>query len=94
LSYRLIADFEYDFSGGKSESLHSRDGRIETQMAEDQLAQDKSVRALMKNYTENRPLVLLADDRYKLFPYNLAATGCTYVVLGFYCVTHAWGKLS
>ena len=65
---------------------------METQMAEDQLAQDKSVRALLKNYTANRPLVLLADDRYKLFPYNLAAKGCTYVVLGFYCVTHAWGK--
>jgi len=60
-------------------------------MAEDQLAQDKSVRALLRNHIENRPLVLLADDRYKLFPYNLAESGYTYVVLGFYYVTHAWG---
>jgi hypothetical protein len=65
---------------------------METQMAEDQLAQDKSVRALLRTYRDNRPLVLLADDRYKLFPYNLAAKGCTYVVLGFYIITHAWGK--
>jgi len=66
---------------------------METQMAEDQLAQDISVRALLRNHTEKRPLVLLADDRYKLFPYNLAASGCIYVVLGFYYVTHAWGKI-
>lgn len=64
---------------------------METQMAEDQLAQDKSVRALLRNYMEKRPLVLLADDRYKLFPYNLAASDCMYVVLGFYYITHAWG---
>jgi hypothetical protein len=60
-------------------------------MAEDQLAQDKSVRALLRNHMDGRPLVLLADDRYKLFPYNLAASDCTYVVLGFYHVTYAWG---
>ena len=66
---------------------------MQTQMAEDQLAQDKSVRALIRNHKENRPLVLLADDRYKLFPYNLPA-GCTYIVLGFYCITHVWGKVS
>ena len=67
---------------------------MEIQMAEDQLAQDKSVRALLRNHREKRPLVLLVDDRYKLFPFNLAATRCTYVVLGFYYITHAWGKVS
>lgn len=67
---------------------------MENQMAADQLAQDKSVRALLRNYTENRPLVLIADDRFKLFPYNLAAKGCAYVVLGFYCIVNAWGMCS
>lgn len=64
---------------------------METQMAEDQLAQDNSVRALLCNWKAVRPLVLLADDRYKLFPYNLSASGYTYVVLGYYYITHAWG---
>ena len=39
-----------------------------------------------------RPLVLLIDDRYALFPYDLATKGYTYVVLGFYHIVHAWGK--
>ncbi|KAF7976824.1 hypothetical protein HWV62_5506 [Athelia sp. TMB] len=39
-------------------------------------ATDKSVRALLNNYSQNRPIVLIADDRFKLFPYNLSATNC------------------
>ncbi|KAF7980743.1 hypothetical protein HWV62_36767 [Athelia sp. TMB] len=78
--------------GGKHESLHSRDGRLVPQAASDQLEQDKSVRALLNNYSQNRPIVLIADDRFKLFPYNLSATNCAYVVLGFYCITNVWGN--
>lgn len=55
------------------------------------MAQDKSVRALLANYKDRRPLVLVIDDRYKLFPYNLANSGYTYVVLGFYVITNVWG---
>ncbi len=35
--------------------------------------------------------MLLADDNYKLFPFDLTADGYTYVVLGIYWITHAWG---
>ena len=62
-----------------------------TQLADDQLAEDKSVRALLTNYRESRPLVLIIDDKYALFPYDLRAKGVTYAVLGFYTITHAWG---
>ncbi|KAI5981127.1 hypothetical protein EDD15DRAFT_2129721, partial [Pisolithus albus] len=58
----------------------------------DQTASDKSVRALLKNHTDGQPLVLLADDRYALFPYDLGAPGYTYVVLGVYWISHAWAE--
>ena len=61
------------------------------QPATDQLAHDKSVRALLDNYRNQRPLVLLIDDKYILFPYDLGARDMTYVVLGFYTIAHAWG---
>jgi len=80
-------------SGGKSESVHTHRGRLAPQPADDQLAQDKSVRALLKNFQDNRPLVLLIDDKYILFPYDLGSRDVTYAVLGFYKIVHAWGML-
>lgn len=59
--------------------------------ASDQLAQDKSVRALLNNFHHGRPLVLLIDDKYALFPYDLGSKDVTYAVLGFYTVSHVWG---
>ncbi|KAG6850964.1 hypothetical protein H0H93_005833 [Arthromyces matolae] len=64
---------------------------IWAQPADDQLAQDKSVRALLTNYRDCRPLALLFDDKYALFPYDLRPKGITYAVLGFYTISHAWG---
>lgn len=82
------------YSGGKAESiLDYRVGAARFQQAQDQEATDKSVRALLKSYTDKRPLVLLADDKYALFPYDLSASGCTYVVLGLYWISHAWGMI-
>ncbi|OCH87040.1 hypothetical protein OBBRIDRAFT_837689 [Obba rivulosa] len=78
--------------GGKAESLHSKEGRAETQQASDQQAEDKSVRALLNTHRLGRPVVLLADDKYRLFPYDLAAKGCTYIVLGYYHIAHAWAE--
>ncbi|KAF8813860.1 hypothetical protein BYT27DRAFT_7334882 [Phlegmacium glaucopus] len=78
--------------GGKAESLHTRKGQTRAQPASDQLAQDKSVRALLDNYRNQRPLVLLIDDKYVLFPYDLGARDITYVVLGFYTIAHAWAE--
>ncbi|THH15639.1 hypothetical protein EW146_g4864 [Bondarzewia mesenterica] len=78
--------------GGKAEAVHSNRGLPEIVNASDQLAEDKSVKALLNNWKTGRPLVLLADDRYALFPYNLAAGHYTYVVLGFYQIVHAWAE--
>lgn len=78
--------------GGKAESIHSKKGQLTSQPATDQLAQDKSVRALWNNYRNNRPLALLMDDRYALFPYDLKAKNVGYAVLGFYTISDAWGE--
>jgi len=80
--------------GGKAESLLDSTTGRRLQSAQDQTATDKSVRALLKNYKEKRPLVLLADDKYALFPYDLSVPGYTYVVLGIYWISHAWGKFA
>lgn len=80
------------YSGGKAESfLDYRIGPARFQQAQDQEVTDKSVRALLKSYTDRRPLVLLVDDKYAQFPFDLGASGYTYVVLGFYWISHAWG---
>ncbi|KAG8213942.1 hypothetical protein J3R82DRAFT_10688 [Butyriboletus roseoflavus] len=79
--------------GGKSESiLDSRRGPKRYQTDQDQEASDKSVRALLKTCKDRRPIALLADDRYALFPYDLASANYTYVVLGFYWISHAWAE--
>lgn len=78
--------------GGKAESIHAHEGRFAPQPAEDQLAQDKSVRALLKNFQDSRPLVLLIDDKYVLFPYDLGSKDVTYAVLGFYKIVHVWAE--
>ncbi|KAF8904412.1 hypothetical protein CPB84DRAFT_1677444 [Gymnopilus junonius] len=78
--------------GGKAESLHSFRGHISSQPATDQLAHDKSIRALFNNYFYSRPLALLMDDKYALFPFDLRAKGVTYAVLGFYTIAHVWAE--
>ncbi|KAI6094269.1 hypothetical protein EDD16DRAFT_1503424, partial [Pisolithus croceorrhizus] len=54
--------------------------------------QTPSVHALLRNYVDKWPLVLLADDNYVLFPYDLGTSGYTYVVLGIFWISHAWAK--
>ncbi|KAF8973055.1 hypothetical protein BDZ97DRAFT_1648790 [Flammula alnicola] len=78
--------------GGKSESMHFSKGHVSCVLASDQLAQDKSVRALLNNYRSNRPLALLIDDKYALFPYDLGSKDVAYAVLGFYTVAHVWAE--
>ncbi|KAH8992816.1 hypothetical protein EDB86DRAFT_2931004 [Lactarius hatsudake] len=79
--------------GGKAEALHSKNRCLEVRGPGDQLEDDRSVRALLNNYQCGRPLVLLADDNYRLFPFDLTANGYTYIVLGLYWITHAWAEL-
>ncbi|KAJ4476914.1 hypothetical protein C8J55DRAFT_430861, partial [Lentinula edodes] len=78
--------------GGKAESVQQLKGETKVKNAEDQKAEDKSVRALLTNYRQQIPLVLLIDDRYALFPYNLGGKNITYAVLGVYNITHAWAE--
>ena len=54
-----------------------------------QFTTDKSVRALIRTCQEKKPLVLLIDDRYRLFPYDLSTH--VYVVLGYYTIVDFWG---
>jgi len=77
--------------GGKSESIHCQNGLLESHQASDQLADDKSVRALLSNYRDRRPLALVIDDKYALFPFDLTSKRVTYAVLGFYTIAYAWG---
>ncbi|KAH7888686.1 hypothetical protein F5I97DRAFT_1925224 [Phlebopus sp. FC_14] len=84
--------FIISHGGGRAESVLESRGGVRLQPAQDQDATDKSVRALLKNYKEGRPLVLIADDNYALFPYDLAASGYTYVVLGVYWISYAWAE--
>ncbi|KAI0075119.1 hypothetical protein K474DRAFT_1646966 [Panus rudis PR-1116 ss-1] len=78
--------------GGKAESIHKNHGQTETRKDSDQLADDKSVRALLRTHELGRPLVLIIDDKYALFPYDLGSKGCTYAVLGYYRIAHAWAE--
>lgn len=72
--------------------MHSNKGKSTLQEASDQHEKDKSVRALLQTFRLKREIALLIDDRYALFPYDLSAKkDCTYVVLGFYHIVHAWG---
>ncbi|KAJ3549725.1 hypothetical protein NM688_g5149 [Phlebia brevispora] len=78
--------------GGKAESIHKHNGLLETLEASDQMEEDKSVRALLGVYRTKRPVALLIDENYKLFPYDLSSKGCTYAVLGWYYIAHAWAE--
>ncbi|TRM69524.1 hypothetical protein BD626DRAFT_563265 [Schizophyllum amplum] len=79
-------------NGGKAESLTMQDGRMVVVPAQDQSEKDISVRALLNTYMERRPLVLLVDDNYRLFPYDLRPHGVVYAVLGLYFIKHAWAE--
>ncbi|EJD02938.1 uncharacterized protein FOMMEDRAFT_107970 [Fomitiporia mediterranea MF3/22] len=51
---------------------------------------DPSVRALLYNHRSGHPLVLIADDKYVLFPFDLGEK--MYVVLGLYWIVDAWAE--
>ncbi|KZT29010.1 hypothetical protein NEOLEDRAFT_1057099 [Neolentinus lepideus HHB14362 ss-1] len=82
--------------GGRAEALHSREGKLMAYQASDQQANDKSIRALLSSYEQRRPIVLLIDDKYELFPYDLNSSNAdyTYVALGNYLITRVWAERS
>ncbi|KAF8145469.1 hypothetical protein K438DRAFT_1871990 [Mycena galopus ATCC 62051] len=78
--------------GGKAESSRKERGQLISKAAEDQRADDSSVRALLENYRYGQPLVLLIDDKYGPFPFDLASQGVYMAVLGFYRIIHVWAE--
>ena len=56
-----------------------------------QMEHDKTVRTLLKAHKTRKPIALLSDDLYALFPYQFDPKWM-YVVLGFYQVVDAWGE--
>lgn len=78
-------------SGGKAASKFVE--------ADHQTFDDHSVNALVKNWKTKEPLVLIADDKYEHFPFDLTrgpdgGRGYAYVVLGYYFIRHYWGQFS
>ena len=90
-SPQLLSRLSSLCSGGKAESMAMQDGKLTVIPAQDQSESDRSVRALLHTYSEKRPIVLLLDDNYRLFPYDLKSQGIVYAVLGLYFIKHAWG---
>ncbi|KAJ7852814.1 hypothetical protein B0H14DRAFT_3450607 [Mycena olivaceomarginata] len=78
--------------GGKAESARVDRGKVISKNAEDQRADDSSVSSLLENYQRGQPLVLLIDDKYGPFPFDLASRGVYMAVLGFYRIIHAWAE--
>ena len=63
--------------------------------ADHQSSKDPSVNALVKNWQTKEPLVLIADDKYEHFPFDLTrGKGYAYAVLGYYFIRHYWGRSS
>ncbi|KAJ6468227.1 hypothetical protein C8R45DRAFT_837821, partial [Mycena sanguinolenta] len=69
--------------GGKAESVRKDRGQVISKAAEDQREGDSSVRALLENYRYGQPLVLLIDDKYGPFPFDLGSQGIYMAVLGW-----------
>lgn len=61
-----------------------------TQLVKDQSARKGQVQPLITAMKNQHPLLLLADQRFKLFPYDLGER--MFVVLGWYWVKEAWGE--
>ncbi|KAJ7698116.1 hypothetical protein B0H17DRAFT_1051168 [Mycena rosella] len=78
--------------GGKSASSRTQNGQTTNKAADDQRAHDISVRALIETYRKNQPLVLLIDDKYRLFPFDLGSRDVYMAILGFYKIVHLWAE--
>lgn len=84
--------------GGKAQSLRFTKQGLWTEKASDQQEGDSSVSSLLNNWKEERPLALIIDNNYALFPWLLKGH-CSdkvaeigYAVLGVYIISHAWAE--
>ncbi|KAH9083644.1 hypothetical protein EDB83DRAFT_2511963 [Lactarius deliciosus] len=78
-SGKLIISHGKSLAAAKQKPYIPKNRCLEVRGPGDQSEDDRSVRALLNNYQCGRPLVLLADDNYRLFPFDLTANGYTYV---------------
>ncbi|KAJ7034402.1 hypothetical protein C8F04DRAFT_573004 [Mycena alexandri] len=78
--------------GGKADSSRIQRGHVTNITADDQRLDDLSVRALMNNYRTGQPIVLLIDDKYGPFPFDLVGRNVYMAVLGFYRIIHTWAE--
>ncbi|KAJ7097191.1 hypothetical protein B0H15DRAFT_773342 [Mycena belliarum] len=79
--------------GGRAATSRTQRGQTTNIAADDQRAHDLSVRALIETHRSNQPLVLLIDDKYEPFPFDLGSRDVYMAILGFYKIIHVWGKL-
>ncbi|KAJ7217321.1 hypothetical protein GGX14DRAFT_358383 [Mycena pura] len=82
--------FIVSHGGGKAESTYSHNGHTLHKSADDQRAHDMSVRALIENYRTGQPLVLLIDDKYVHFPFDLGSRDVYMAVLGTRISVTSW----
>ena len=61
----------------------------QTVLIDDQTVHSASCNALLSSWKLKQAIVLIAGNGYNLFPYDLGNR--SYVVLGYYWITHAWG---
>lgn len=73
------------------ENIHSGGGASNITSMGNQEALNVSVKALKQNYQTGTPLVLLVDDQYSRFPYDLSKKKISYAVLGWFTITNSWG---
>ena len=91
LSPYIVLLLTFLLSGGKAKSLYKTNGQVLSRQPSDQQEDDNSVKALLETYRFKSRIARLIDDRYALFPYDLASRRCAYAVLGWYYIAHAWG---
>ncbi|KAF8495854.1 hypothetical protein JB92DRAFT_2817986 [Gautieria morchelliformis] len=72
--------------GGGSSAINKQ--TKQTALVDDQTVRSASCNALINSWMAGQPIVLIAGNGYQLFPYNLEDR--SYVVLGYYVITHAW----
>ncbi|KAJ7486476.1 hypothetical protein FB451DRAFT_1026883 [Mycena latifolia] len=92
--FACVGNIVISHGGGKAASSRTQGGQATNTAADDRRAQDLSVRALIETHKRDQPLVLLIDDRYQLFPFDLAGRGVYMAVLGTYDFLYSLPRLT
>ncbi|KAJ7650975.1 hypothetical protein FB45DRAFT_29111 [Roridomyces roridus] len=85
--------------GGKLIISHGGGGKPQDRTGKERLDAvnqghgDQSVCALLQNFEQGRPILLLVDDNYEHFPLKLWSKGIYIAVLGFYSIVDVWAEI-